>query len=117
MDPTATAPTTESDQPSPQEQLKRVQDQGDARSDRTLLRALADAGSLRGDELRKAIDFKGDHEEWKRLLWRHHNEGYVKVRWVGFADPDPVEARLTARGLAAAAALDSGPETPASSAT
>jgi hypothetical protein len=103
MDRTAAA-TTEPDQPSPQEELKgRQHEEGDTRSDRRLLRALAGAGSLRDEELRKAIDFEGDRAEWKRRLWRLHNEGYVKVRWVGLADPDPVEARITGRGLAAAA--------------
>ena len=102
MDPTATAPTREPDQPSPQEQLRREVEAGDARQPGLdLFRALAEPGSLREDELRKAIGFQGNREEWKRLLWRLHNEGYVKVRWVGLADPDPVEVRITARGRAA----------------
>jgi hypothetical protein len=106
MDPTATAATRAPDHPSLQEpQGRREAEAGDVRHPGlNLFRALAGPGSLRDDELRKAIGFQGDREEWKRLLWSLHNEGYVKVRWVGLADPDPVEARITARGLAAIAA-------------
>ena len=106
MDPTATTPATEPDLPSPQEELARRQDdeKGAPAEGRGLLRFLAEHRSPRDEELRKAIDFQGDGEAWKQLLWRLHNEGYVKVRWVGLADPDPVEARITERGLAAIAA-------------
>ncbi len=112
MDPTSTAATHKPDQPTPQEQLKlHHPDAGDARQrGLDVFRALVGPGSLRDDELRKAIGFQGDREEWKRLLWRFHNEGYVKVRWVGLADPDPVEARITERGRGSLGSL--GEEAP-----
>jgi hypothetical protein len=101
-DPTPTAPSRELEEESPQERLDREQRPGHgdaesaARAD--LCRALQEAGALRNEELVKAAGYAGDPEEWKRRLWRLHNEGYVKVRWVGLANPDPVEVRLTDRG-------------------
>lgn len=65
-----------------------------------VVRALATVGSMKDGQLTEAVGFTGDREEWKRLLWRLHNEGYIKVRWVGLADPDPAEARITPRGRA-----------------
>jgi hypothetical protein len=65
-----------------------------------LCRRLPASGSMPAEALAKAVAFPGDEDEWKRLLWRLHNEGYVKVRWVGLADPDPVEVRITERGRA-----------------
>ncbi len=65
-----------------------------------VVRALATVGSMKDGQLTEAVGFTGDREEWKRLLWRLHNEGYIKVRWVGHADPDPAEARITPRGRA-----------------
>ena len=118
MDPTDTTPMTEPDRPSPPEELAQRQDdeQGARSEDRALLRFLAEHRSPRDEELRKAIDFQGDREAWKQLLWRLHNEGYVKVRWVGLADPDPVEARITERGLAGIATPgdEEGPRPPVS---
>ena len=102
-EPTSTAPTPELEQETPHEQLKRREEaQGTPAAARgaDICRALLAAGTLRNEELAKAVGFGGSSEEWKQLLWRLHNEGYVKVRWVGLADPDPVEARLTERGRA-----------------
>jgi hypothetical protein len=65
-----------------------------------VVRALATVGSLKDGQLTEAVGFTGHREEWKRLLWRLHNEGYIRVRWVGLADPDPAEARITPRGRA-----------------
>ena len=119
MDPRPTAPTPELERESPQEELARERSpEPPAAVDAVLeevCRALADAGALRNDELLEAIGFEGPPEEWKARLWRLHNEGYVKVRWVGLADPDPVEVRITRRGrawLEASRATASGPAPP-----
>lgn len=102
MDPRPTAPTPELEQESPQERLAREQrperDDPEAHARDEVVRVLSRSGALRNDELAKAVAFAGDPEEWKRRLWSLHNEGYIKVRWVGLADPDPVEVRLTERG-------------------
>jgi hypothetical protein len=104
MDPKATAPTQELEQESPQEALDREQrpekDEPGLRSGLQICRALRDSGALRNEELLELIGYEGDPEDWKRTLWRLHNEGFVKVRWVGLADPDPVEVRLADRGWA-----------------
>jgi hypothetical protein len=102
VDPTPTAPTPELEQESLQGELDREQrpepGDPDAAARTEVCRALPETGALRAGDLAKAVAFEGDAAEWKRRLWRLHNEGYVKVRWVGLADPDPVEARLTERG-------------------
>ncbi len=105
MDPRPTPRAPELDHESPQEELDREQrpgnDDPEAELRGRVCGALAEAGSLRNDELVKALGYEGDPEEWKRRLWRLHNEGFVKVRWVGHANPDPVEVRLTPRGRSA----------------
>jgi hypothetical protein len=107
MQPTPTAPTPEPEHEAPREHPRRDEAMGGAGSTRPgaeLCRALLDRGTLRSDELAKAVRFAGSHEEWKRLLWRLHNEGYLKVRWAGLAEPDPLEVKLTDRGRAWVAA-------------
>ncbi len=102
MDPRPTAPTPELEHESPQERLERERhprrDDPEAAARLQICRALSETGTLRNEELTKAIGFEGDPAEWKRRLWRLHNEGFLKIRWVGMADPDPVEVRLTERG-------------------
>jgi hypothetical protein len=102
MEPRPTAPTTELEQESNQERLDREQRPAQPQAGEDLAaricRALAQPGAVRNEELEKAAAYAGDRAEWKRRLWRLHNEGLIKVRWVGLADPDPVEARLTAAG-------------------
>jgi hypothetical protein len=118
MEPRTTSPTPELEQESPQEQLQREQlpdrDDLEGRGRAEICAALRESGALRNDALVKAIGFEGDPEEWKRRLWRLHNEGYVKVRWVGLADPDPVEVRLGDRGweLLLSSAAASPPDEP-----
>jgi hypothetical protein len=101
-DPRPTTPTTELEQESPQERLEREKRPGAEELEETgvreILEGLGGAGALRNEELARQIGYAGDAEEWKRRLWRLHNEGHVKVRWVGLVDPDPVEVRLTDRG-------------------
>ena len=101
-DPRPTAPTTQPDVASRQEALAR--DEGLTSADpggdlrRQLLRALGGDPVVRADELLKRLGHESPPEDWKARLWRLHNEGLVKVRWVGLADPEPVEVRITERG-------------------
>lgn len=104
MDPRPTAPTRQLDEESPQEQLRReaYPSAGDPLEGTPgrILEALVETGTARNEDLTRATAFEEGPEAWKQVLWRLHNEGYVKVRWVGLADPDPVEVRLTDRGRA-----------------
>ncbi|MBA2564960.1 MAG: hypothetical protein H0V09_06005 [Gemmatimonadetes bacterium] len=119
MDPRPTTPTPDLEQESPQERLDREQrpdkDDSDAAYPARLLEALAEGDVLRSEELTKRLEFSGGPAEWKSRLWRLHNEGYLKVRWVGMSDPDPVEVRLAERGRAwlAARSTAGGEETSA----
>lgn len=113
MDPRPTTPTGELEQESPQERLDRERgpeaDNPEVRASTRICEALRQAGALRHEALVKAVAYEGDPEEWKRRLWRLHNEGYVKVRWVGLADPDPVEVRLGQRGWELLSHLEADP--------
>ena len=101
-DPLPTSPTRELEHESLQQELHREQraEEGDPELAvrTTLLSGLADPGWLRYDELAERMEFGDRAGEWKTRLWRLHNEGLVKVRWVGMTDPDPVEVKITARG-------------------
>lgn len=112
MNPKPTTPARELQGETPHEQLKRREQSGADEAtapDAAICKALLKSGSLRNEDLAKTVGFQGSSEEWKRLLWRLHNEGYLKVRWVGLADPDPVEVRLTNRGRAWIKAEPAGP--------
>ena len=101
-DPRPTTPTTEPDLPSQQETLAHEESlaspdpEADVR--RQVLQTLGSDPVVRADELLKRLGHDTPPEDWKARLWRLHNEGLVKVRWVGLADPEPVELRITARG-------------------
>jgi hypothetical protein len=103
-DPRPTTPTPHLDEASRQEALAHETGlaSGQPREDvrRQLLEALGSDGVLRTDELLKRLARESPPEDWKARLWRLHNEGVVKVRWVGLADPEPVEVRITERGKA-----------------
>lgn len=114
-DPRPTTPTTQPDEPSRQETLAR--DEGLTSADpggdvrRRLLRALGSDPVVRADELLKRLGHESPPEDWKTRLWRLHNEGLVKVRWVGLTDPEPVEVRITERGRERLVAEEEGAAT------
>ena len=101
-DPLPTTPTRELEHESPQEELEREQreegDDPETAARRALMEGLLEPRAMRYDELARQLDFDERADEWKARLWRLHNEGLVKVRWVGMTDPEPVEVRLTERG-------------------
>ncbi|MFN2431655.1 MAG: hypothetical protein ABR599_02335 [Gemmatimonadota bacterium] len=116
VDPRPTTPTPELEQESPQEELDREQreesDDPELSARTALLRGLSEPGWLRYDELGERLDIGESDEEWRRRLWRLHNEELVKVRWVGMTDPDPVEVRITDRGREWLASISREPESP-----